>query len=423
MNTLVAGKRIAIIGSGIAGLSAAWLLSKDHCVTLFERAEKPGMGIYSVDIPWARGITSIDIPLRVFTPGYYPDLLRLYQRAGVRTERTDHSAAYANEHNQLFFHYGNWLLGERSLGFPKSASPALFRQHLRLFSKLKSCKGDVRLKSMTFGGFISEQGLQSRYLSDVLMPALATVCTCDYRDIENYPADIIVDYLTCGVMDQGVMRATSGVDDVIARLLESPVTLRSNCTVQAVRKAGSDVEVVSKYGAETFDKVVIATQPHHAAELLASEKDLRHTVEHLHSIPLSVSRMQLHTDDSLLPRSLLPLSPITYFLPVDTQRPEVAVDLTRAISSLRHGDPLLQVWNPVREVAAAKLLADVTFSRPLVTMKSRQAVSSLRDSQGESDAILLTGSYLCDGIPLLDGAVKSSLHIARLIGSSRCWEA
>jgi len=421
MNTLVAGKRIAIIGSGIAGLSAAWLLSKDHSVTLFERAEKPGMGIYSVDIPWARGITSIDIPLRVFTPGYYPDLLKLYQRAGVHTEKTDHSAAYANERNELFFHYGNWLLGGRSLGIPKSLSPRLFGQHLSLFSKLRRCAEKVDLATQTFGELIAGQGMQSSYMRNVLMPALATVCTCNYRDVENYPADIIVDYLTCGVMAQGVMRATSGVEDVVSRLLEPSVTLKSNCAVQIVQKAGPGARVVSSAGIDVFDQVLIATQPQHAADLLADEADMQQAVKHLRSIPLSESRMQLHTDSSLLPQSRLPLSPVTYFLPADSQRPEVAVDLTRAISSLRHGDPLLQVWNPVRKVAPDKLLADVRFSRPLVTLKSREAVKSLRERQSEDDTILLTGSYLCDGIPLLDGAVKSSLSVARQVGSSRCW--
>jgi predicted NAD/FAD-binding protein len=84
---------------------------------LYEKASKAGVGIYSVKVPNCN--KTVDIPLRVFTPAYYPHLLELYARAGVVTEKTNHSAAYADENNRLFFHYGNLLLGGKSLSFPK----------------------------------------------------------------------------------------------------------------------------------------------------------------------------------------------------------------------------------------------------------------------------------------------------------------
>lgn len=419
-STPINRQRIAIIGSGIAGLSAAWLLSRDHDVTLYERAAKPGMGIYSVDIPWADKSTSIDIPLRVFTPAYYPSLLRLYRDAGVRTETTDHAAAYADADNRLFFHYGNLQLGKRSLSFPKLLNGPLLAQHLNLFNTLQQHKHSPDTDQQSFGSFLQQHSLDNDYCRQILLPALATVCTCDYDDVLAYPADILINYLTCGVMKDGLMRASGGVDEVVAQLLESNVSLRTATAIDHIEEDNHGVRVCSGAQTAVFDRVVIATQPHHASQILSKLPSAQSRCQQLQQIPVVESRMQLHTDTSLLPASLMPLAPVSYFLPGGENRPEATVDLAKAIGHLRNGPAILQVWNPLRAANPESVLADVTFSRPLVTLQSRQAVRELR-RQDASQRILLTGSYLCDGIPLLDGAVESSLRVAHLIGSSRAW--
>jgi len=85
---------LAVIGSGVAGLSAAWLLKENYQVTLFERQDQPGMGAYSVDVGEENNPVTIDIPLRIITSGYYQELFKLYQTVGVEIERTDHAGAF-----------------------------------------------------------------------------------------------------------------------------------------------------------------------------------------------------------------------------------------------------------------------------------------------------------------------------------------
>lgn len=418
-NTLLR-QRVAIIGSGIAGLSAAWLLSHDHDVTLYERANVPGMGIFQVRINTHQVDMAIDIPLRVFTPAYYPSLLTLYRAAGVATETTNHAAAYADAYNKVFFHYANWRFAGHSVAWPKWLNLPLLRAHLQFFRVLQRSRHDTHLAQQSFGDFLRDRGLFNEYAQRIMLPALATVCTCDYDDVLAYPADILVNYLTCGVMKEGLLRAQGGVNDVVARLLEPSVVVRTNASVERISEQPEGVWVHQGGQQVLFDRVVIATQPHHAAQLLMASHSDAERCQLLSAIPITESRMQVHTDTSLLPRSRLGLSPVSYFLPGSESRPEATVDLTKAMSSLAGCDPILQVWNPLREAAPDSVLADVSFTRPLVTLASRQAVRSLRQ-QDANQRVLLTGSYLCDGIPLLDGAVESSLRVARLIGSSRTW--
>ena len=111
--------KIAVIGSGLAGISAAHFLNDKFDVTLYEEKNKVGMGIYTTEVENEGHLSVIDIPLRIFTPGYYPHLMKLYQEVGVELEFIDHSSAYADENNQIFFHYGNCYWGQHSLSYPK----------------------------------------------------------------------------------------------------------------------------------------------------------------------------------------------------------------------------------------------------------------------------------------------------------------
>jgi uncharacterized protein len=422
---VVQRENIAIIGTGIAGLSAAWLLGNDHNISIFEQAAKPGMGIYSVDVTHTAGNFRVDIPLRVFTPAYYPHLAELYRRAGIQTEITNHAAAYADASNQIFFHYGNKILGRINLSYPKALNWLKDKRwlsllaHRKFFRRIQQLNIQTLASQLTFADFIAQEKLDTPYLRNILLPALATVCTCDYADVLHYPAQIILQYLNCGVMADGVMRASQGVDGVIAALLEPTMQLHTQAPIESVNEHALGVQVVLQNGdTHHFDRVIIATQPHQAAKLLPSEHPYQ---IHLQQIPVCQSRMQLHSDTNLLPSSSVALSPVTYFLPTNGQRPEACVDLRKAIKHFANGPAVFQVWNPIRPVAAEHLLADVQFSRPLVTVTSRAASTQLREAQRSTPRILLSGSYLCDGIPLLDGAVEASLTLARLLGSSRTW--
>lgn len=421
---MVQGEQIAIIGTGIAGLSAAWLLGKDHQIHIFERAEKPGMGIYSLDVNSGGKNLRVDIPLRVFTPAYYPHLLKLYQQAGIDTEITNHAAAFADQHNQVFFHYGNARLGKKNLSYPKPINWLKqnrwlrLLEHRRFFNVLHGTDLHIIARDMTFADFILREKLDTPYLRNILLPSMATVCTCDYDDVLNYPAEILLRYLTCGVMADGVMRATKGVDGVLKALLEPAMALHTHARILRVIPAANKASIEFEDGSQReFDRVIIATQPHQAAALLP---ELHPWQQPLRSIPIRESRMQLHNDKRLLPKGRT-LSPVSYFLPAHGQRPEASVDLSKAIGQFAGAEPVLQVWNPLRPVAQEHILADVTFTRPLVTCQSREASSRLRNAQQKQERVLLSGSYLCDGIPLLDGAVEASLALAHLLGSSRAW--
>ena len=102
---------IAVIGGGIAGLTAAWLLSRHHHVTLFERHARPGLVASSLAVDGVQ----VDVPLRVFYPGYYPTLTRLYAQLGVATEPVSYATTFTGSDGQAFFRWRNLRVGDWSL--------------------------------------------------------------------------------------------------------------------------------------------------------------------------------------------------------------------------------------------------------------------------------------------------------------------
>ena len=94
---------IAVIGGGIAGLAAGWLLARQHTVTLFERHAGPGFTASSVAVDGVR----VDVPLRVFYPGYYPTLMRLYAALGVTSEPVSYATTFTDGAGRAFFRWRN----------------------------------------------------------------------------------------------------------------------------------------------------------------------------------------------------------------------------------------------------------------------------------------------------------------------------
>lgn len=431
---------LAVIGSGIAGLSAAWLLRKKYQVTLFERHASPGMGAYAVDVGNNGNKVEIDIPLRVITSGYYNELFKLYQTLGVEIERTDHSGAFFTHTGANLFHYKTFALGEYRFSFlnsPKRLSRQNISQGIaaiKFFSDIK--KIDLSsINELTFGQFLQQwPHTNSTFINNILMPMLATICTCDYDSIKQYPATIILGYLTCGVAKEGVWKATHGVADIVDRMTQG-YNVTPHSDIKQVSLANNKVELVLEGGKKhLFDQVVIATQPQHAGPMITEYNP--ELAKHFNNITFARSRMVVHRDQSIYPRPWQDLSPVCYSINKSEQRPMATVCLNKSMPSVKECLPVFQTWHPTTEINPQEVLADVTFERPIINFKTLKHIKSIKNSmfkhtplekQGEQqdvkkqNRIWFCGSYLGDGIPLLEAGVRSSLSVARALGVKEPW--
>ncbi len=385
------------------------------------------MGIFTVDYESNGLTTTIDIPTRIFCEGYYPNLVAMLSMIGVNLQATNHSAAFAGGDGEVFFHYGNRQLLGRSWDYPKGSSwlrgdgRSIALDSLRFFRRAREdCRNNrSAMARQTLREYLAEQDFSDVFVNGVLLPTLSTMCTCDYDSVLNYPADMILECLTCGVMQQGVMRAESGVHDIVPRLLEGTEQL-CGVAVEAVLSEAEGPVIVCNGQRRAFDQVVVAAQAQHAADMVGELNGYR---EKLTQVPFEHSSMTVHTDTSVLPRSRTRLSPVTHHVPDGAARPEATVNLTRAFATYRDQQPVFQTWNPIRELKPGTQLAEVSFTRPLVTLDSRAAIKELREeTYRDNHGVWFCGAYMADKVPLLEAAVDSAVAVATRLGATIPWQ-
>lgn len=416
---------IAIVGSGIAGLAATWLLGRTHKVTLFERHARPGMGAFNVAFDAGGKAMRVDVPLRVFKSGYYDNLMALYRAAGVQMQPTDHAASFSTPAGDTYFRYRNLVLAGRSIPLVtdwRRHARTITREVLRFLRQAPRDRAAGRTEGLSLGDYLQRHRYDAAFVDGMLLPSLAAVCTCSYEGVRRYPADTLIDFFTSGSLTQGTWRARHGSEDAIARLLAPCDELVCDAQIKTVQVDGDGVHLTNGHGpSRRFDHVVIAAQANQAAALVESPD--AEAADWLRQVPYEGSEVVVHRDARLVPDSAR-TSPVHFSVDPAATAPMANIRLNHIVPELADEAALYQTWNPLTEPAADQVLGRARFERPLVTLGSQSAMAALVARQTASPTRLwFCGSYLMPGIPLLESAAQSALHVAKQLGVPAPWTA
>ena len=410
---------IAVIGGGLAGLVAAWLLSQRHAVTLFERHAQPGFVASSVAVPGADGgVLRVDVPLRVFYPGYYPTLTRLYAELGVATEAVNYATTFTGVDGRAYFRWRNarwrglsvpyvlpgdvaslraWRIVQGALRFQRQARAAMARGELR--------------DEVNIGDFVAACGITPEFVDGLLLPAIATIGTCTTADARAYPAAVVAGYATAGLARESVHRARDGADAVAARLLAGITRVQCSAGVQGVRRVADGVAVQRPGGDEHFDHAVLATQANQAGTLWCDATAAeRQVLGRFHYRALDVV---MHRDSRLMPARRADWSPVNAWVDAAHDRPQSTIWINRVQPALAGTAPLFQTVMPQQTPRDELVLSRARFERPLVDGGSAQALAGLQQLHAQRGRrVWLCGSYAQAGVPLLESAVASAYAVA-----------
>jgi len=409
--------RIAIIGSGIAGLTAAWSLAARHDVTLFEAHATFGMDAHSLDVDGER----VDVPLRVFHDGYYPRLTALYAAAGIVSSPVDSSASFTTASGRLLFQYGNVRLGRHhvpmltraALTSPHAVRTGLAAARMLLTLRRERRRADVR-SGLSFGEYLPRSPFGDTFAREFLVPAVAGICTCSYASVRNVPARVVLDYLDTP-RTHTMRRVRDGVHRAAARLTADVSTLRLGTPVERVERGDDGVVVhASGHAPEAFDHAVLATRADQAPRLFAPTDAERSALE---AFAYERSELVVHRDPTLAPPRRAWWSPVNYVLDPAADAPMTTVLLTAIHPTDWQSTPVFQTWNPLRDPAPDTVLARAPVVRALVDHRTAGAVASLRALHAEPDRrIWFCGSYANEAMTLQESAVSSALDVSARLG-------
>lgn len=411
-------RRIAIIGSGMAGLAASWFLGAEHEVTLFERHDTLGIGAHSVQAPG--GV--VDVPLRVIYPGYYPELFALLAQTGVPVEPLDASLGFSELGGESYFRYRNYMALGKTV--PWVAPSALLRdapRHIlldlgRFLLHAPRALANGTLDRRTLGEYLTDEGYSAVFADRFLVPIFAGINTVSCQAVRDYPAAVIAQYFNRDFIVSSVYRAAGGAQ-AIARALSGRVARqRLGARIRAVRREGDAVTITMEDGrVETFDTVVFATQANQILDLLEDASRAERAL--FKSVRYDKVRVVMHTDASLMPAHRRDWGPVNYVLSPAFDRPMVSIWVNRLLPSYQHDQPLFQTINPMREPAPEMVLKDCNLQRPLVGVTTQATLQKLQNLHAQTRRrVFFCGSYAAPGIPLLESAVASALAVSRAIG-------
>ncbi|RYB94280.1 FAD-dependent oxidoreductase [Nocardioides oleivorans] len=395
-------RRIAVVGSGVAGLTAAWIASRTAHVTLYEADDRLGGHADTHRVATPDGELAIDTGFIVHNRRTYPTLLRLFAELGVETQPSEMSLSVSDAGTGVEY---AGALGAKGLFAQRSSLTS--RDHWRMLVEIPRFHRRARAllatssddggddDDQTLRDFLREGGFTPGFVRHFMEPLVAAVWSCDPATSLDYPARYLFTFLEhhgmLGVFGSPEWRTvTGGSVQYVAKVGAGLQEIRLDTKVTSVRELADRVEVTDGSGTTTsYDALVIATHPSHALGMLEQPSDLQREV--LSALPYSSNPALLHTDTSLLPSAEGARASWNFFRPEDENGAvTVTYDLTR-LQHLPTDTHYLVTLGGEDLVDPATVIDRMEYEHPLYTPES--VAASRRLPEINTDRIAFAGAY------------------------------
>ena len=414
------GLNIAVIGSGMAGLATARIL-KDagHNITIFEAL--PGRGMDSHSIEFEDGL--IDAPLRVMNPHLWKNTLSLATHLGIKTYpvRTYMACSWLFEDRTE-----TWLTTSRTRigNFPIINNRKGIQQYgWRLVKGMLQLKTAIakffksKNQDITLAEFINRNELEEVFWHGAVMPVLYTICTCDPKTIGEWPAKPLLVFLRQLTDGDALLRLQGGTPALVDKLIEG-INIQSGAAITHVHQQEDGVVVENSAGqSQTFDRVVIATPTTKVQDFLDNQQ-FAEDIELLKQFKFEQGDLVIHTDQTVMPPKRKDWSVLSYMMDRKFTRQQFTVWLNSIEPTLVGKSPVFQTWRPVTPIDPKKIISTVTLTRAVVDSKTVALNKELQQRHHQDNRkVFFCGSWSCDGLPILESAVTSAMHIAEIFGA------
>jgi len=418
--------RIAVIGGGAAGLSAAWMLSRDHETVLFEAAAYLGGHANTMDVTLGGRKVPVDTGFIVYNEPNYPNLTRLFRAIGAETEPSDMSFSVSLGGGRVEY-FGS------PLGVFAQPSNLIRPDHWRMLRDIRRFAQDApRLLAAPGGDPISlgqmlERGGYSRaFAREYLLPMAAAIWSSTLEGILEFPARSFIQFfVNHGLLDHKRSppwrTVRGGSRAYVVRLVETGrFEVRRDTSVHAITRNPGGVQVHAGSGeVETFDQVVLATPADRTLAILGAGAS-RLERKLLGAFRYQPNRAVVHQDRSLLPKRRRVWASWNYLAhddPSGSERVSVSYWMNR-LQNLPVADPVIVSLNPIREPAADRVFAEFLYQHPQFDHAAIEAQTQMPAIQGVQRT-WFCGSYC--GYGFHEDALQAGLTVAAALGSPAPW--
>ena len=411
---------IAVIGSGMAGLATARIL-KDagHSVTIFEAL--PGRGMDSHSIEFEGGL--IDAPLRVMNPHLWKNTLSLATYLDIPTfpVRTYMACSWLFEDRTE-----TWLTTTRSRigNFPIINNRKGLQQYgWRLVKGMLQLKAAIarffksKNQEISLAEFINNNDIEEVFWHGAVMPVLYTICTCNPKTIGDWPAKPLLTFLRQLTDGDALLRLQGGTPALVDKLIEG-IEIHNGSAITQVKEQENGVLVENALAEQRiFDRVIVAT-PTNKIETFLDNEQFADDIALLKQFRFEQGQLVIHTDQTVMPPKRKDWAVLSYMMDRKFTRQQFTVWLNSVEPSLVGKTPVFQTWQPVTEIDPKKIISSVTLTRAVVDSQTVALNKELQQRHKDLNRkVFYCGSWSCDGLPVLESAVTSAMHIAEILGA------
>lgn len=419
------GQRIAVIGSGISGLSAAWLLSRNHDVTVIENQPRLGGHSNTVIAELPDGPVAVDTGFIVYNERNYPNLTALFDHFSVPTAPTEMSFAVSVDHGRMEYsgEHLRGLFGQRR-NIVRMEHWILVSDILRFFRTAQQQVGLCQ-PGMTIGEFLEKHGYSRAFVEDHILPMSAAIWSTPARGMLDFPAATFIEFfanhglLTLGARPTWRTVLGGSIEYVNRLAADTQGRFMTGAHIQSVMRHAGGVEIFLGSGERLhFDQVVFACHADQARALLADPTAEEHNL--LSAFRYTTNRAVLHTDSRFMPRRRHLWAAWNYLRTGLNEEPMLSVSYwMNCLQPLKTRADLFVTLNPAVEPAAGSVIKDIDYEHPLFDNAAMAAQNDVWRIQGRQNT-WFAGAWL--GYGFHEDGLQSGLEVAERIGpAARPW--
>lgn len=418
--------KIAVVGAGISGLSAAWLLSRRHEVTLYEQEGRLGGHSNTVDVEIDGVSHPVDTGFIVFNRDTYPNLCGLFALLGVPIADSDMSFGVSLREPDI-----EWAGTNLASVFAQPANLArprfwgMLQDILRFNSEVTERAANGSAEHISLGEFLVRHRYGDAFRDWYLLPMAAAIWSCPTQTMMSYPLATFARFCH----NHGLLRVNDrpqwltvrgGSREYVKRMVAALQDVRRAAAVKRLQRVADGVLVQAAGVLERYDQVVLACHSDEALALLgdtatASERRL------LGAIRYQPNHAVLHTDTALLPRNRRVWSSWNYMAGVGApdSRPVSVSYLMNRLQPLPFEQPVVVSLNPFIEPDPARVIARIDYAHPLFDGPAIDAQARLPEIQGR-DRLWYCGAWT--GYGFHEDGLASAVRVARHLGVDIPWQ-
>ncbi len=409
--------KIAIIGTGISGLTAAYLLNRKHEITVFEKNDYVGGHTHTHAIKTDQTTYAVDSGFIVYNEVTYPNFIKLLDQLGVKRQKTTMGFSVKSV-NKNFEYAGNSMksLFAQRLNYFRPSFWIMLRDIIR-FNKMGKADMAILSVDVKLGDYLNDNKYSKSFINHYIIPMGSAIWSTKANSMLDMPALFFIRFFNNHGLLQIKNRSgwwviKGGSKEYVKKIIvEFESKIRLNSPVQSISRSEDSVTIKSADKEEIFDAVVIATHSNQALQLL--EDSSKKEREILGALPYQSNDALLHTDSSVLPKRKLAWASWNYNLDQEPNKPMAMTYNMNILQSLDAEDTYCVTLNNNDFVDDKKVLKTLHYDHPLFTPEGINAQKRKHEISGLNNTFYC-GAYWRNGFH--EDGVVSALEVCSHFG-------